>query len=152
MDFVERLQHSPAAETHRGASEDDIRQMLCTVRVKLPDDYKRYLLGCGWVRLGPNIIYGLGPDVSESESVDRNVVFEHVRADPPMASNLIPIMNDGAGNHFCLDTKQMKGGTCPVVFWDHEHPKGEMQRPRKIAGSFAQWILSLLEEEERLHG
>ena len=63
-----------------------------------------------------------------------------------MHSELLPVMNDGAGNHFCLDCGKLKDGVCPVVLWEHDNPKEEKQRPSKVSASFAKWIVTLAQE------
>lgn len=147
MDFIKALQTSKAVKVHRGATESDIGQMLKIIRVRLPNDYRRFLLECGWAQIGPNTIYGLGPDVSNAESVHENSVTEGVFASPPMPSRLVPLMNDGSGNHYCLDTERIKGDHCPIVFWDHEDPMGELQKPKKVSNSFEEWIIEVMSAE-----
>jgi hypothetical protein len=53
------------------------------------------------------------------------------------------MMNDGAGNHYCLDSSK-KGG--PVVFWDHE--LGENQQPKIVFQDFSSWLVDLLNQIE----
>jgi len=53
-------------------------------------------------------------------------------------------MNDGAGNHDCLDTRQVKDGDCPVVLWDHEGD--DFQKCERVAPSFAAWLGRKLDE------
>ncbi len=150
MDLIERLRSSPAVKCHRGATEEDIREMLLFARVKLPKDYREFLRGVGWVQVGPNTILGLGPDAFKEANVSEVAHWEHVRAFPPMPHALIPVMNDGSGNHFCLDTSKMKEGRCPIVFWEHDHEDGELQKPKRIKASFEQWLLGIVKAEEDL--
>jgi len=63
-----------------------------------------------------------------------------------MPHRLIPLMNDGSGNHECLDTSKIKDGDCPVVFWDHEHPRGILQSPKRISVSFTAWLKRKIDE------
>ena len=59
-----------------------------------------------------------------------------------MPEYLVPVMNDGAGNHYCLDdTSRLDGGECPVVFWDHEHQDGPDQVPEQVSASFDRWLV-----------
>ena len=51
-------------------------------------------------------------------------------------------MNDGFGNHYCLDVSRMENGVCPVVFWDHEEP--DDQETEEVTPDFVAWLESLL--------
>jgi hypothetical protein len=148
--FTERLRANQQVKCHRGASKDEIDRLAKTSKVKIPAGYRAFLMECGWARIGSDIIYGLGPDATKAESVKENLQWEWVLAEPQMPWPLIPVMNDGAGSHYCLDTGKAKDGTCPVVFWDHEHPRGQFQKPKLVSKSFELWILRLVKEAEKL--
>jgi hypothetical protein len=55
-------------------------------------------------------------------------------------------MNDGFGNHYCLDTGSLHDGECPEVFWDHE--KGVRQEPEFVSPQFDLWLLDILAESD----
>jgi hypothetical protein len=59
-----------------------------------------------------------------------------------LAQHLIPVMNDGSGNLYCLDTSV--ADEPPIVFWDHE--AGSDQTPEIESGSFASWLASRLDD------
>ncbi|MBX3390532.1 MAG: SMI1/KNR4 family protein [Phycisphaeraceae bacterium] len=140
------MKEHPLVETHRGASEHEIKYFRKIANRPLPVSYKTFLSEIGFAYLGSDILYGLGPDATRATSVLENMVFESVNAEPPMRSTLIPVMGDGAGNHFCLDTAAIKDGDCPVVFWDHEHSRGMMQRPERVSVRFAVWLQRQLKQ------
>ena len=64
--------------------------------------------------------------------------------EPALLSNLVPVMSDGAGNHYCLNTSVMQNGECPVIFWDHE--QGRDQNLGRVAASFDVWLIELPDE------
>lgn len=66
---------------------------------------------------------------------------------PSLLPHLIPVMNDGGGNHYCLDTSQSHAEECAIVFWDHE--LGEEQTPEFVASSFEEWLTDLISELRR---
>ncbi|HET6385391.1 MAG TPA: SMI1/KNR4 family protein [Armatimonadota bacterium] len=115
--------------------------------VALPQDYVEFLRVYGWASLGCNEIYGLGDDVPRHLDVVRLTLSERLEAQPAMPRHLVALMNDGFGNHDCLDTSQLRDGRCPVVFWDHD--KGPNQQPEPIAADFNTWLDELVEHAAR---
>lgn len=110
--------------------------------VQLPKSYRSYLQRVGWGRFSHQELYGLGTDTPPYLELVKNALTERLKMTPPMPSHLVPVMNDGAGNHYCLDTSQLVDGECPVVFWDHEQE--ESQAPEVVAKSFDLWFVELL--------
>jgi len=88
----------------------------------------------------------MGPDVTDAVSMPEQANTEQVASMPQMPHYLIPIMADGGGNFYCLHTRKMKGGECPVVFWEHDHPRGEMQATTRVSTSFPAWLARLVRE------
>lgn len=145
-DTLARMRTMSEVELHRPATEPDIKKAERMLALKFPSDYREFLKTCGWASIGSDEVYGLGPDAEKATDVYENAATEHVMAEPQMRAELVPLMNDGMGNHYCLDTDQTKDGVCPVVFWQHDHPKGEMQKARRVAASFTAWLDKLLED------
>lgn len=114
--------------------------------MRLPKSYTQFLLECGWADINGDIIYGMGPDATAEVSMPEQTSWEHTSANPQMAYFLVAIMADGGGNHYCLHTKKMKDGECPVVFWEHDHPRGELQSPSHVSKNFATWLARLVRE------
>ncbi len=137
---ITRLKQHPFVKVHRGASDTDINKLARTLNVKLPKNYSIFLRECGWAELNGMTIFGYGPDVRDRESVVAISDYEANYADPSIRHYHIPLMNDGAGNYDCLDTRKIKDGDCPVVFWDHEHPRGELQAAKQVSVSFTAWL------------
>jgi hypothetical protein len=106
--------------------------------VQLPGSYKAFLNEFGWAVIGHYEVFGLGQDVPDYMNVIAVTYDERFVADNPLPFHLIPILNDGAGNLHCLDTRQFVQDECPVVFWDHE--LGVNQEPDRWADNFAMWL------------
>jgi cell wall assembly regulator SMI1 len=128
-------------EYGRGASNSEISDAERSLGVQLPRSYKAFLSRFGWLETGSDILYGLGADVPPGCTLVRNTFSERYEAHPHIPPNLIPVMNDGAGNNYCLDTANFQGDECPVVFWDHEHDDGPGQLPERVARSFDKWLI-----------
>jgi cell wall assembly regulator SMI1 len=134
---------SVANKVHgRGASDHEIADAEHVLGVRFPEDYKLFLSRYGWAEIGCDILYGLGMDAPYGLTVAKNAFSERYEAQPHIPHHLVPIMNDGAGNNYCLDTSRFLGDECPVVFWDHEHPNGSNQVPIQVAQSFDRWIVA----------
>ena len=114
-------------EVGAGAPVEAVKFASQALDVYLPDDYQAFLVKYGWARLLRDEFYGVGENVP-------------THLDPYLPMYLVPVLPDGAGNHFCLDVSRSSAGICPVVFWDHE--EGETQGPEDIAVSFSDWIVS----------
>ncbi|WP_297030391.1 SMI1/KNR4 family protein [Thermogutta sp.] len=127
-----------------GASPDDIRVAEATLGVSFPESYRAFLRRYGWAVIGFNEFYGLGADVPHHLHLIRNTLVERTTMEPRIPHSLVPVLNDGAGNHYCLATERMVNGECPVVFWDHE--QGPNQDPITEGESFAEWIINYLRE------
>lgn len=69
---------------------------------------------------------------------------ERTQMRPALPSHLIPIMNDGGGNLYCLDASQ--AGEPTVVFW--AHTLGEEQVPEAVASDFVSWMEEQLASSE----
>lgn len=132
-------------EVGSGASLEAIRAAERELGVKFPADYEAYLQTYGWARLIFDELYGIGDSVPEHLDLTTNTIRERRDFRPYLPTHLIPVMPDGAGNHYCLDVSKSKSETCPVVFWDHD--EGEKQTPRIVATSFSDWIVVHVTEQ-----
>lgn len=125
-----------------GASDNDIALVENVLHVKFPHSYREFLLEFGWARFSHQELYGVGTNVPIHLDLIRNAVAERETMEPPLPGYLVPIMNDGAGNSYCLDCSSMSNDECPVVFWDHEERAD--QKPEVIAPNFHAWLKTLL--------
>ena len=143
-DMTNRLLAFNDKQCGRGATPEDIAAAERILGVSFTESYRHFLSDFGWGRFSHQELYGLGSDVPSYADLIRNTLVERSEMEPSLPSHLIPVMNDGAGNHYCLDTAIVKNGENPVVFWDHEQPKN--QNPVQVATTFDSWLLDLLAE------
>lgn len=130
-------------ECGRGATEAEVAAAESSLGNSFPKSYRHFLRCFGWARFSHEELYGIGSDVPTGLNLVRNALAERQEMAPAMPRYLVPVMNDGAGNHYCLDTGSLATGECPIVFWDHE--QGGEQKPQFIAESFDVWLLELLQ-------
>jgi hypothetical protein len=130
-------------KTHgNGASAREIAETENALGVVFPESYRGFLQEFGWAKFSHQELYGIGSDVPVYLELIRNTIAERNEMEPLLPVSLIPIMNDGAGNHYCLETSKMFSGECPVVLWDHE--AGFEQEPTKMSERFDRWLIDLL--------
>jgi len=137
-DLIRRLRSCREAEFGRGATRQEIELAEEQLGVRLPGGYKAFLEQCGWASLEGMELYGLGEDVPLYLDLVEVTLSERTQMRPRLPSGLIPLMNDGAGNHYCLDAASSEQGQCPVVFWDHN--LGESQAPEYVAPDLEAWL------------
>ncbi|NJO33476.1 MAG: SMI1/KNR4 family protein [Rhodospirillales bacterium] len=142
----QRIRDFQDKECGKGARSEDIENAETQLGVRFPTSYRRYLEDFGWARFSHHELYGLGQDVPMHLDLVRNTAAERTQMRPLMPPALVPIMNDGAGNHYCLDISQSTGDECPIVFWDHD--LGESQKAEPVSPTFAVWIVDLLDRLE----
>jgi len=128
-----------------GASMDAIQTAERELGVKFPNDYEAYLRTYGWARLIYDELYGIGDSVPSHLNLTMNTLRERTDFRPCLPNHLVPVMPDGAGNHYCLDLSKTESGACPVVFWDHD--EAEDQTPRIVGKSFSDWIVEHVTEQ-----
>lgn len=104
----------------RGASAAEIEEAELSLGVRFPDQYRRFLAEFGWGGVAHGELYGLGPDVPPHLDLVRATISERSEMAPAIPGHLLPVMNNGGGDHYCLDTSVV--GEAPVVFWSHEEP------------------------------
>lgn len=132
----------------RGAAWAEIDSVEQRLGVRLPLSYRLFLHEFGWGGVEDIEIYGLGSDVPAHLHLVSLVESERTEMEPRLRHSLIPLMNDGRGNHCCLDTSRFSGDECPVVFWDHAHVDGLNQEPEPVAENFVTWLMEELEERD----
>jgi cell wall assembly regulator SMI1 len=137
-ELIRRLRSFREAEFGRGATPQEIELAEEQLGVGLPVSYKAFLGHFGWVSLEGLEIYGLGEDVPAYLDLLKVTLSERTQMRPRLPSHLLPLMNDGAGNHYCLDVESREQGECVVVFWDHN--LGESQDPEHVAPNLEAWL------------
>lgn len=65
-------------------------------------DYRRFLLELGWGGAGHLELFGLGNDVPRHLDCIERTLSERTEMHPRIPHDLLPIMNNGGGDHYCL--------------------------------------------------
>jgi len=125
----------------RGATDNDIAAAERAVGLRFPDELREYLRRIGWIDHGMGF-YGIGSDVpGKALDLLENTRCEREDATPAMHHHLVPILNDGGGDHWCVDTRNGA-----VVEWRHDDDDGEDQTPVFVDASLAAWMLQRLRD------
>jgi len=127
----------------RGARDEEIDAASLQLGLALRGGYRNFLRHFGWGGVGSIELFGLGADVPAW--LDLVAVTESERSDmqPALPRTLVPLLNDGGGNLYCLDASAP--GEPPVVYW--EHTRGEQQVPEPVAPDFISWLTERLTQE-----
>ena len=136
--LILELISSPNASIGFGCSETEIEFACQTLSTSLPIDYIAFLKAVGWGGRAHWEFYGAGDGVPLELDLISETQLERTDFLPNIPMHLIPIMADGGGNHYCLDTNAIENGYCPVVFWDHD--LGEDQVPDVMYDSFTEFL------------
>lgn len=145
MSAFEKVKHRLDAHPNKvfgqGASEEDIQAAEAALGLPLVGAYRAFLRDFGWGGVDHLELYGLGADVPPYLHLVTIVESERHEMAPSLPYNLVPVMNDGAGNLYCIDTN---AAGRPVVFWDHS--LGYEQQPEVCAVGFAEWLEQQLDQ------
>lgn len=139
-----KIRSFPDKDLGAGAPMTLIGGAESNLGAQFPESYRHFLTRYGWARFAHQEIYGLGEAVPSHQELVANTLSERSLMRPYLPPTFVPVMNDGAGNHYCLDTSRLEGGECPVIFWDHEAP--EDQDVETVAPSFDVWLIGLLDD------
>jgi hypothetical protein len=128
-----------------GARPEDVAAAEAMLGVRILGGFRQFLQRLGWLVVGPIEIYGLGRDVPKHLNLIEITKSERTEMHPRLRPELIPVMNDGGGNLYCLDTAGCRAPeNPPIVFWDHDSTPE--QTPELIAGSFEEWLSEKLRD------
>ncbi len=137
-ELTRRLRSFRGAEFGRGATSQQIERAKQQLGVEFPKSYKAFLGQFGWASIDGLQLYGLGEDVPAYLDLVKMTLSERTEMRPRLPSYLVPLMNDGFGNHYCLDVGLREQEESPVVFWDHD--LGESQEPEYVARDLEVWL------------
>jgi hypothetical protein len=143
-ELVELLEKNPTKSFGRGVIEGEINAASAQLGVSLTGSYRLFLQRFGWGGVGSIELFGLGVDVPPYLSLTAMTRSEREEMSPALPRHLMPLMNDGGGNLYCLDSRV--AGEPPIVFWDHT--TGEQQDPPQVASDFVAWLAERVEREE----
>jgi cell wall assembly regulator SMI1 len=134
----------PGALFGRGASADEVAEAERRLGVSFPESLRRYLMELGYLEARSVEFFGIGAGVPEHLNLVDRTISERTTLHPIIPRHLLPVLNDGSGNHFCLDLRDGNADP-PMVFWSHE--LGTDQTPIVVASSFSSWLLDDTSDE-----
>jgi len=108
--------------------------------IHIAGDYRDFVESLGWGGADDFEIYGLGADVPDHLDLCAMTESERTVANPPLPANLLPLLNDGGGNLYCIDLLAGED----VVIWDHE--RSSDQTPERVAPNFSALLQQLLDD------
>jgi cell wall assembly regulator SMI1 len=121
----------------------EIQEAEAELEIDFPLSVKSYLKNFGYLVIAHKELYGLGPDIPDHLSIVKETLAERKIFRPYIPVHLLPMQNDGGGNHYCLDLSSSHENP-PIVFWSHEDD--ENQIPDKVSESFTSWLLEVVDE------
>jgi cell wall assembly regulator SMI1 len=113
---IRRLRSYREAEFGRGATPREIELAAEQLGVELPGSYKAFLGHFAGTSFEGLELYGLGGDVPAYLDLVDVTLGERTQVRPRLPSRLIPLTNDGAGNHYCLDVAPRRARRMPGSF------------------------------------
>jgi cell wall assembly regulator SMI1 len=125
------------------ATEKEIESAESELGITFPLELKAYLIVFGHLEIGHHELYGLGLNIPDYLSIVKETLLERHQFRPHIPVHLLPIQNDGAGNHYCLDLS-VGIEDPPIVFWNHDGD--ETQTPDVVSSSFTSWLLEVANE------
>jgi hypothetical protein len=126
-----------------GAREVEITEAERALSIAIRGSYREFLLKFGWGGCHSFEIYGLGEDVPQYLNLVGITRSERTEMEPALPPYLLPVMNDGGGNLYCVDTRSAPGEP-PVVLWLHDESIDQV--PTIQGSTFVAWFEALLEE------
>ena len=142
VELADRLLRFEGCDLGDGVDETEITEAERVLGVRIDGGYRQFLKRFGWGGVGHVELYGLGSNVPAHLNVVDITLSEREEMGPKLRPNLVPVMNDGGGNLYCIDTNAE--GEPSVVFWDHT--AGTDQEPDLDADDFASWLDEQLED------
>jgi hypothetical protein len=136
-----RILSLPQREQGAGATIEEISAVEQRLGLQIAGGYRRFLERFGWLSVGPIEIYGVGASVPKHVSLVDIALSERTEMRPQLQPHLVPVMNDGGGNLYCIDTTS--GAEPVVVFWDHNLDSGQVTE--QYSASFEEWLYEKLD-------
>jgi cell wall assembly regulator SMI1 len=128
----------PRALSGIGASAEEVADAERKLGVSFPEAFRAYLTDLGYLEFESVEMYGLGVGVPKHLDLVENTIAERTVLHPNIPIQFIPVLNNGCGDHYCLDLRP-NALDPPVVFWSHE--LGPDQTPAFVAERFTGWLL-----------
>jgi hypothetical protein len=103
----------------------------------IPEDYRSFISEFSWLAADSYEIFGLGASVPSYLDLVRNTRDERQRGGLP--DDLIPVMNNGGGDLFCVRVADGPTADGAVVRWSHEDSSSSIE-----GDGFSVWLVDLL--------
>jgi hypothetical protein len=130
----------------KGATDDEIDAVSLTLGVPIRGGYRMFLRRFGYGGVADFELFGVGHGVPTCLDLVKLTQEERTLYEPNIPHHLLPLRNNGGGDHACLDTRASPEEP-PVVWWWHED--GPDQVPQFEAPDFVSWLSSMVEERKR---
>lgn len=137
VDLIRQTDHG------KGASDEEIHAAQTALGLRFTEEYKEFLRRFGWMDARGDYFYGLGADAPHHLDLVIMTKAERHDVEPQMPPHLLPLLNNGGGNHWCIDCSA-GDHFGRVVYWDHE--VGDSEPLEVVAPDYATWLLERLTE------
>lgn len=141
-ELADRLRRFEDKEFGTGATDAEIGEAENLLGTSIRGEYRRFLKDFGWGGVEHLELYGLGSDTPPHLQLVPVTRSEREEMNPRLRQYLIPVMNDGGGNLYCLNMSF--ADEPPVVFWDHAEDAN--QSAETDAPDFVSWLNQLLDD------
>ena len=137
------VESSENAQVGIGASEQEVNEAETSLGVRFPSYFRAYLLEFGVLSVAHREFYGLGAGVPTYLHLVIETLAERHQFRPYIPKHLIPVENNGGGDHYCIDLSAELEDP-PVVFWNHTQDESQVAQPE--AECFSSWLLECIAE------
>jgi hypothetical protein len=125
-----------------GVDESTIDAAEQALSISFPLEPRDYLMRFGHLELGHFEMHGLGADVPPYLNLLNVTLSEREAPGSPLPVQLVPLLNDGGGNLYCICADEPAKGK--IYYWDHAG--GPNQELGAHAATLSDWIAVLLEK------
>jgi len=129
-----------------GATDDEIEAASRTLGVPIRGGYRMFLRRFGHGGVADFDIFGVGRSVPAHIDLVDLTQSERTMYEPNIPHHLLPIMNNGGGDHVCLDTQASPNEPHVVMWW---HEDGPDQIPPFVAHNFVSWLSKMIEKRKQ---
>ena len=125
-----------------GVTDEAVQYAEGALHVTFPPALREYLKRFGHLEFGHFELFGLGDEIPKYLDIVEVTKSERSESGCPLPTNLVPLLNDGGGNLYCVAVSDEHAGS--IVFWDHE--AGPAQEPALQVSSLEEFLIDLLRD------
>jgi cell wall assembly regulator SMI1 len=126
-----------------GITNYELTNLEKKLEVAFHPDLIDYLMKFGWLEIGHLEFFGYGKEIPAYLNILEITESERNESHIKLPRNYIPLLNDGAGNLYCIDVMKDSATYGQIVFWDHD--LRETQAPEVYALNLENWLIERLE-------